>query len=80
MSQHYQEIIQEALVACSDGAHGSSSLVASHEWVFGSNTLEMIQATGDGLVDGNTKLILSYRAEISGVVAVLYLTYRICNY
>ena len=75
-----QEILQDALVACSDGAYDQSSSVASHGWVFGSGTLEIQQATGAGPVDGHPKFLSSYRAELSGIVTVLYLTHRICEY
>jgi hypothetical protein len=38
-----QEILQEALIACSDGAHEYSLSTTSHGWIFGSATLEMTQ-------------------------------------
>jgi hypothetical protein len=38
----------------------------------------MLQATGAGPVDGHPKYLSSFRAEQSGIVAVLYLIQRIC--
>ncbi len=67
-------------MACSDGAYDTGTSVASHGWVFASNTIEMIQATGAGPVDGYKNLISSCRAELSGIVAILYMIHRIYNY
>jgi hypothetical protein len=75
-----QEIIQDDLVACSDGAYDQSTLSASHGWAKGSNTLEMLQATGASPVDAHPKYLSSFRAELIGIVAVLYLIRRICKH
>ncbi len=67
-----QEILHNALLACSDGAHDATSSKASHGWIFGSSIFETIQATGAGPVDGHPQLLSSFRAELSGILAVLY--------
>jgi len=51
---------------------------ASHGIVFGSTLLKQTIATAAGPVDGHPKMITSYRAELSGIVATLYLVYRVC--
>jgi hypothetical protein len=76
----FQELLQDALVVCSDGAYEHSSSVPSHGWVFGTNTLEIQQASGAGPVDGHPKFLSSFRAELSGIVTILYFTHHICEY
>ncbi len=68
------------MVACSDGAHDKSNGVASHGWVFASSLVETVVSTGTGPVDGHPSLCSSYRAELSGTLAVLYVLYRVCQY
>ncbi len=51
--------------------------MASHGWVLASNLLETQLASGAGPVDGHPRLLTSYRAELSGILAILYITYRV---
>jgi hypothetical protein len=74
------EISEESLVMCSDGAHDASRQVASHGLVFGSSLLRQTITTATGPVDGHPTLVTSYRAELGGIVATLYLVYRICQF
>jgi ribonuclease HI len=74
------EIQDESLVVCSDGAHDPSCSVASHGVVFGSTLLQQTVGAVVGPVDGHPKLVTSYRAELSGIVATLYLMYRVCQF
>jgi len=74
------EIQEEQLVACSDGACNINTSKASHGSVYASNLLQQTIATASGPVDGNPSLVTSYRAELSGIVAVLYTINRICEY
>jgi hypothetical protein len=65
-----QELPERHLVACSNGAYDPATHLASHSWVFASNLLE----------DSHPQLLSSYRAKLSGILAVLYLIHRICQY
>jgi hypothetical protein len=47
--------------------------------VFGSG-IETIIAAGAGPVDGQHPYLSSYRAELSGILAIAYMTFRICQY
>ena len=75
-----QEISEGNLVVCSDGAHDPQRAVASYGTVFGSKLLEHTIASTVGPVDGNPSLVTSYRAELSGIVATLYVIYRVCQF
>jgi hypothetical protein len=74
------ELKQDSLVACSDGAYDKGEGIASHGWVFASQAVEIVQASGAGPADGHSKLLSSYRAELGGLLTVIYLTYRISQY
>jgi hypothetical protein len=74
------ELQEEKLVVCSDGSFDPQTSLSSHGVVYASNILQQTIATVSGPVDGHPSLLTSYRAELSGIVAVLYLTYRICQY
>jgi hypothetical protein len=39
-----------------------------------------IYAKGSGPADGNPQLMSSYRAELGGLIAILYTIYRICQF
>jgi hypothetical protein len=82
--EHCQEIAheleQDTLVTCSDGVYDKIKSVASRGWVFASSLLEMELAKGSGPVDGHPVLLSSYRAELSGIVSLLYILYRICQH
>jgi len=53
---------------------------ASHGSVYACDLLQETLACGSGPVDGHPALVTSYRAELSGIVAVLYTVYHICQY
>jgi ribonuclease HI len=73
-----QEIQEKHLLACSDGACDSSRGISSYGTVFASGLLKQQISSVVGPVDGHPSLVTSYRAELSGIVATLYLVYRIC--
>lgn len=75
-----QEITDKTLIACSDGACDTSLAVASYGTVFASNLLRQQLAAIVGPVDGHPNLLTSYRAELSGIIATLYIVYRICQH
>jgi hypothetical protein len=59
------------------GGNGENS---SHISVFASGLLQQQLATIAGPLDGHPKLVTSYRAELSGLVALLYVVYRVCQF
>jgi hypothetical protein len=67
------------LLACSYGAHDTQLKTTSHGWVFG-DKIEVFLATGSGPTDGNPDTRLSYRAELSGMITLLYILYKVCQY
>jgi hypothetical protein len=73
------EIEQKTLLACSYGSHDPSQGLSSHGWIFSSNILLSI-VSGVGPVDGHPSLLSSYQAELSGILAVLYIILRVCFY
>jgi ribonuclease HI len=74
------ELQGKTLIACSDGACDTSSAVSSYGTVFASNLLQQQLSSVVGPVDGHPVLLTSYRAELSGIIATLYLVYRLCQY
>jgi len=74
------EIEEKTLVACSDGACDTIQAVSSYATVFASGLLRRKITSAVGPVDGHPSLVTSYRAEMSGILATLYLVYRICDY
>jgi hypothetical protein len=75
-----QEAIKEkALLSCSDGAYCPQTGKGSHSWIFGSPEQLSIMA-GAGPTDGHPSSMSSYRAELGGIVAALYVIHRICDY
>ncbi|MFN9983335.1 MAG: hypothetical protein ACK53Y_25635, partial [bacterium] len=74
------EIKEKTLVACSDGACDTTQAVSSYATVFASGMLCRKITSAVGPVDGHPSLVTSYRAEMSGILATLYLVYRICDY
>jgi hypothetical protein len=75
-----QELSEEQLVACCDGAHYKLTSIASHGWVFSSTLMRTPIATGAGPINGHPQLLSYYRAELSGIVAVLFIIQRISHY
>jgi hypothetical protein len=61
-----EEIQEKSLLSCSDGAYCSSTHHSHHGWVFAS--------------DGHPALLSSYRSELGGILAALYIIHRICEY
>jgi hypothetical protein len=74
------ELQDETLVACSDGVSDPSRAIASYGTVFASSLIEQRVASTVGPVDGHPNLVTSYRAELSGIIATLYLVYGVCQY
>jgi hypothetical protein len=68
------------LAACSDGAYDPTVAVASHGVVFTDSPLHSTIATCTGPVDRHPHLLSSYHAELTGIIAFLYLIYRVCQY
>jgi len=56
-----------------------SRAIASYGTVFASSLIEQRVASTVGPVDGHPNLVTSCRAELSGVIATLYLVYRGCQ-
>jgi hypothetical protein len=79
-----QDIVVElksgTLVVCSNRACDLHKGAASHGVVLASSLLQQEVATISGLVDGHPALVTSYRSELSGIVAALYLVYRLCQF
>jgi hypothetical protein len=75
-----EELQAETLVACSDGACDRNQGRFSCGVVFASELLTQEIGTAAGPVDGHPSLVSSYRAELSRIVATLYLIYRICQF
>jgi len=69
----------DALITCSDGSHFYQAALASHGWVLADN-IETILSTGSAPTDGHPSSLSSYRAELSGLLALLYMLYKISCY
>ena len=69
----------ETLITCSDGSFNPQTKKGSHGWVL-SDVDKSIMAQGSGPADGHPDLMSSYRAELGGLIAILYTIYRICQY
>jgi hypothetical protein len=72
-------INRQQLLSCSDGAYCPTTNNGSHSWIFGSSDTPCIVA-GAGPDDGHPTSMSSYRTELGGIVATLYIIYRICEY
>ncbi len=75
-----QELTEKTLLACSDGACDPVRAVSSHGVVFSSSLMKQRISSMVGPIDGHPDLVTSYRAELSGIVATLYLIYRLCQF
>jgi hypothetical protein len=73
------ELQKATLLACSDGAYDTDNGKGSHGWVFASDMEQEIMA-GAGPDDGHPSLMTSYRTELGGLLAVLYIIHRICQH
>ncbi len=69
----------ETLVTCSDGSFDPENKTGSHGWVL-ATTDKIILAEGSGPTDGHPASLSSSRAELGGLIAVLYTIYRICQH
>jgi hypothetical protein len=65
----------ETLMACSDGSVTKGT--GSHGWIFVSDTNPTLQGAGPD--DGHPDHMTSYRSELGGLLAVLYIIYRVCS-
>jgi hypothetical protein len=72
-------ISESQLLACSDGAYCPETYNDSHSWIFGTST-QPCMAAGAGSTDGHSTSMSSYRTELGGIVAALYIIQRICEY
>jgi hypothetical protein len=77
--QIVEEIKYNALLACSDGAFCPISKTSSHSWVFASEGSHEV-ATGADPDHAIPDILLSYRSELGGLLAVLYIIYKVCIY
>jgi len=75
----WDKLERQTLLACSDGAYDPVTSIGSHGWTFHSNIPHNI-ASGACPVDGSPSQLSFYRAELCGILAVLYIIYRICMY
>lgn len=73
------ELQEATLLACSDGAYDTDNGKGSHGWVFASDMEQEITA-GAGPDDGHPSLMASYRTELGGLLAVLYIIHCICQH
>jgi hypothetical protein len=68
----------ETLLSCSDGSFDPLHKTGSHGWILATTDKETL-AQGAGPADGNPSLMSSYRTELGGLLAILYMIYRICQ-
>jgi ribonuclease HI len=69
----------ETLVACSDGSYDPNQKIGGHGWVLSTTDRKTI-LEGAGPADGHPYHMSSYRTELGGLVAVLYIIFRICSH
>ncbi len=74
-----QEIQVCTLLACSDGSFHPTYGRGTHGWVIASNTGNIV-LQGAGPMSGHPDLSSAYRAELSGLVCILYILQRICRH
>jgi hypothetical protein len=67
------------LLGCSDGSYVEDSAQCTHGWLFASEIRQVI-VEGNGSGHGHPALLSSYRAELGGLLALLYLVYRISTF
>ena len=65
--------------ACTDGSTCPDTGNSSHSWVF-ANGLDQIVCSGAGPDDGHPTLMSSYRLELGGLLASVYIIHPICHY
>jgi hypothetical protein len=66
------EVLEESLLACSDGAYDAATGKGSHGWVITSEIEQETAASGTGPDDGHPHLMSYYYCiELGGIIAVL---------
>jgi hypothetical protein len=76
--KNIKDVLDHHLLVCSDGSYCPKTFTGSHCWVIGDHVSMISQ--GAGPTDGHANLLSSYRTELSGIIAALYIIYRICDY
>jgi ribonuclease HI len=74
-----RDISDNKLLACSDGAFDSTQGTGTFGWVLATQD-KHIRFRCAGPVDGHPSFTSAYRAELSGLLAVLYIIGRVCDY
>lgn len=73
-------IIGNSLLVCSDGSYEKLSNQAYHGWAFGVDLQPLlVLGVSSGPVDGHHSSLSPFRAELSGIIAVLYLIQHITS-
>ena len=67
------------LLGCSDGSYDPDEGHCYHGWIFASEIRQAI-VEGSGPGHGLPDLLSSYRAELGGLLALVYMVYRISSY
>jgi len=67
------------LLGCSDGSYVDTTGQCYHGWILASEVRQTI-TEGSGPGHGHPDLLSSYRAELSGLLALVYMVYRISSY
>ena len=74
-----EELEYNFLLVCSGGAYCPINHQAAHGWVIASKVNSSI-VDGTGPIDGHPDLLLSYCAELGGILASTYIIYRDYQY
>jgi ribonuclease HI len=74
-----RDISDNKLLACSDGAFDSTQGTGTFGWVLATQD-KQIRFRCAGPVNGHQSFTSAYRAELSGLLAVLYIIGRVCDY
>jgi hypothetical protein len=70
---------ESELLGCTDGSYVEAEDQCYQGWIVASDASRTI-AEGSGAGHGHPNVLSSYRAELSGILALLYLVYRISSY
>jgi hypothetical protein len=73
-----ESLASGTLLACSDGSYSPITRKGSHGWVLATTESQLWK--GAGPVDGHPELISPYRAELSGLVALLHVLNSVSTY
>jgi len=66
------------LLECSDGSYVEETGDSYHGWILASDKRKTI-AEGSGPGHGHPDLLSSYRSELCGILAILYIVQRVCH-